>query len=66
MTNEERLRAIDECGKFDESLSDGRMVEPVKDLPTSIDIRKLLNFCITIGRDPSTLTEQEIAKYMIQ
>lgn len=66
MTNEERLCAIDECGKFDESLSDGRMVKSVNELPISIDIKKLLNFCKATGKDSSTLTNQEIAKYVIQ
>ena len=66
MTNEERLIAITECGKFDESLSDGRMVKQTLQLPISIDIRKLLTWCRSINRNTNTLTEQEIDQFVIR
>lgn len=66
MTEEERLNAISEYGKFDELLSDGRIVKQTTALPVSIDIRKLLAWCKNVNRSTDTLTEQEIEQFIIQ
>lgn len=66
MNDSERMAAIAACGAFDEALTDGRMTAPRSEMPKSIRIRDLLEWCSSVGRSTGSLADAEIQRFVIK